>query len=55
MSGKMILTTNERNRCEKVIDELKSAFVWSKSDEGSDYWIKVIDKLHKYANREARK
>jgi len=50
---KLILNKFEKNTCEKAIAEIKGSFVWSESDEGTDYWVTVCEKLEKYIDRKA--
>jgi len=38
------------HRCYRVARDLETAFDWSDTTDGTDYWIKVHDKLHAIAN-----
>ena len=39
------LTTKQREKIKKLANDLNDAFVWSKTKQGCDYWLKINDEL----------
>jgi len=50
----MTLTKEQREKTKKLVEDLFHAFMWSKTKQGFDYWLKIQDELLELAKEETK-
>jgi len=50
----MTLTKEQRERTQKLAEDMFNAFTWSRTKQGSDYWAGIAAELRELAYEETK-